>query len=1118
MSWPGRIALGLPIALLAPVLASANPGGAGGAGCIVHHDLAVRLAPGEHRIEAEDSLSWSGDCPAGSLLFSLHRGLAPAVGTDGWALASAGGPGEAGLAERFTLRGPGRSRGPVTLRWSGTIDHPLERMGREYQRGFSETPGTIGPGGLFLGGSTAWYPVVDGALVTFALEVSGLTPPFDVVSSGGRTRHETSADGVRTVAWRSTAPLEEIHLVGGPLVEYSGRHGETDLFVFLRERDDGLAHRYLGALDRYLTMYEQVLPPYPFPAFSVVENFWETGYGMPGFTLLGSRVMRFPFILTSSLPHEVLHNWWGNSVYVAPGTGNWCEGLTAYMADHVFAEHKGEDALYRRATLKKFTDFVRGEKDFPLRAFTSRHSASSEAVGYGKSLMLFHMVRRGLGDEAFLSALRGFAGRFAFRRARFEDLAEAFESAGETSWRPFVGQWVERAGAPKLVLGGTVVRRAPEDVGFTLEFELRQEGVDRPFPLRVPVLVTLGRGAKPVWREIDLSPGSARVSIPCPERPLRIDVDPLFDVMRRLDPLEIPPAVSTVLGADDPLFVLDADAPAGEREAWRELARAWAAPGEPRLAEDDALATLPDGAVFLLGAGNRFAPRIAEGLAAQGVALDEADLHVGDRAFSRADHSLVLVARHPRDPTRAVCWISADPPSAIAGLARKLPHYTRYSWLAFEGDEPTNVGKGLWEPLASPLVRRLAEEPVERGRPPRRRPLIALPPAWDGQALLSIVRALAAPGMDGRGLGTRGLERATAWVERRMRGIGLRPLAGDNLRREWTTADGLPREMTLTNLVGVVPGAGDSPRLPPVLLMAHLDHLGRGWPDVRAGNEGRVHPGADDNASGVAVVLEIGRVLAAEPPRARPVIVAIVTGEEAGRLGSRHLLDRLVADGQRPAACVNLDTVGRLGDRPLTVIGAETAREWRFLFMGVGYTTGLKFAFAREPLDSSDQVSCHEVGVPAVQLFTGAHEDYHRPTDTADKIDAAGLARVAEATWEAITYLAERREPLTSALAGGEGATPAPAPRTARRAALGTVPDFGFPGPGVRVEEVVPGSAAEKAGLRPGDVLLEIDGEEVADLRGYAKLLARRAPGERVRLTIERDGERLDVEATLTAR
>ena len=128
-------------------------------------------------------------------------------------------------------------------------------------------------------------------------------------------------------------------------------------------------------------MYRGLIGPYPYGKFALVENFWETGYGMPSFTLLGPQIIRFPFILSSSYPHEILHNWWGNSVFVDYETGNWCEGLTAYMADHLIQEQRGKGDEYRRDTLQKYRDYVRDGRDFPLTEFRSRHSAATEAVG-----------------------------------------------------------------------------------------------------------------------------------------------------------------------------------------------------------------------------------------------------------------------------------------------------------------------------------------------------------------------------------------------------------------------------------------------------------------------------------------------------------------------------------------------------------------------------------------------------------------------------------------------------------------------------------------------------------------------------------------------------------------
>ena len=178
-----------------------------------------------------------------------------------------------------------------------------------------------------------------------------------------------------------------------------------------------------------------------------MENFWETGYGMPSFTLLGPTVIRFPFILTSSYPHEILHNWWGNSVFVDYSTGNWCEGLTAYMADHLIQEQRGKGEDYRRGTLQKYRNYVKESRDFPLSEFRSRHSAATEAVGYGKTLMGFHMLRLYLGDEDFRSGLATFYRRFRGQRASFGDLQAVLEdtSGKELGW--FFQPWVERPGA-----------------------------------------------------------------------------------------------------------------------------------------------------------------------------------------------------------------------------------------------------------------------------------------------------------------------------------------------------------------------------------------------------------------------------------------------------------------------------------------------------------------------------------------------------------------------------------------------------------------------------------------------------------------------------------------------
>ena len=200
------------------------------------------------------------------------------------------------------------------------------------------------------------------------------------------------------------------------------------------------------------------------------------------------------------------------------------------------------------------------------------------------------------------------------------------------------------------------------------------------------------------------------------------------------------------------------------------------------------------------------------------------------------------------------------------------------------------------------------------------------------------------------------------------------------------------------------------------------------------------------------------------------------------------------------------------------MLGTGTADEWQHIFRGVSFVTGVESRNVPGSAEGSDQWSFIEKGVPAVQIFSGVHGDYHRPSDTADKVDAAGLVKVATFVKESVAYLAyERKEPMTVTIAGAESAPPPPA-AGGRRVSFGSVPDFAFAGPGVKLSGVTPGSPAESAGMKEGDVLLSIDGREVADLRAFSDLLKTLTPGQTVAVVFDRGGEEQTAEVTVKAR
>jgi aminopeptidase N len=312
------------------------------------------------------------------------------------------------------------------------------------------------------------------------------------------------------------------------------------------------------------------------------------------------------------------------------------------------------------------------------------------------------------------------------------------------------------------------------------------------------------------------------------------------------------------------------------------------------------------------------------------------------------------------------------------------------------------------------------------------------------------------------------------------------------------------------NVIGVLPGTNPALNGQALIISAHYDHLGFGWPDARAGAKGKLHPGADDNASGVAVMLEMARLMADAKPD-RSVIFAAFAGEEAGLVGARHYVRTAQAPGAPFAlsghiADLNIDTVGRLADGKVTIFGAGSAREMPFIFMGASAVTGVPAQPVAQEINASDHTAFVEAGVPAVQLFASDAGDYHRPSDTADKIDYAGLSKVAAILKEAVDYLAARPEPLNFSgnASAAQSRSPA-APTTTRRVATGIVPDMTHQGEGVRVSSVQPGSGAENAGLKPGDRLLVLGGVKTANLRALADALKDLRPGQTVDVEFARD-------------
>jgi Tol biopolymer transport system component len=320
------------------------------------------------------------------------------------------------------------------------------------------------------------------------------------------------------------------------------------------------------------------------------------------------------------------------------------------------------------------------------------------------------------------------------------------------------------------------------------------------------------------------------------------------------------------------------------------------------------------------------------------------------------------------------------------------------------------------------------------------------------------------------------------------------------------------------NVVGVV-RAGAADRLPgAVLVGAHYDHLGRGGSGSLEPDSKDIHNGADDNASGTAALLEVARQLAGERDRLRrDVWLVAFSGEESGVLGStaftRHPPEGFAIKDL--VAMLNMDMVGRLRGNLVSVLGGESAEEWKSVVPPICDKALLGCTLSGDGYGPSDHSPFYAAGVPVLHFFTGAHTDYHKPSDDAPGVNAAGGARIAGVVAELARELAGRPERLTykNAPAPGSGGD-----MRSFGASLGTIPEYAGDGrPGVLLAGVRPGSAAEKAGIRRGDLLVELSGTAIRDINDFMFVLRQSKPGEKTTAVVVREGQRVTLEVTFGA-
>jgi hypothetical protein len=329
-------------------------------------------------------------------------------------------------------------------------------------------------------------------------------------------------------------------------------------------------------------------------------------------------------------------------------------------------------------------------------------------------------------------------------------------------------------------------------------------------------------------------------------------------------------------------------------------------------------------------------------------------------------------------------------------------------------------------------------------------------------------------------------------------------------------ADLTPKRSETRNVVGFL-GPAD-PAAEAVVVGAHYDHLGLGMTgSLDPAPDGKVHHGADDNASGVAGLLELARAFKGRPAPRRSLFFVAFGAEEEGTLGSSHFVKAPPRPFDRIVAMFNMDMIGRLRALALDVHGVGTSPAWKPLVEEANRSTGLKLKLHEGGFGPSDHSPFYAAGKPVLFVFTGSHPDYHRPSDTADKIDPDGILRVTGFLEPIVGGIADAPTALAFTQVKGEQEQGAGGARGFRVWA-GGIPDYSEEGIGVKFSGVMPGSPAEKAGVQGGDVLVRFGSKEIRNIYDYTYALGEHKPGDRVVVEVRRAGQAVTLELTLGSR
>lgn len=371
---------------------------------------------------------------------------------------------------------------------------------------------------------------------------------------------------------------------------------------------------------------------------------------------------------------------------------------------------------------------------------------------------------------------------------------------------------------------------------------------------------------------------------------------------------------------------------------------------------------------------------------------------------------------------------------------------------------------------------------------------------------------LASDSLAGRETGTPQELLAADYLRKRMESIGLipkgnagtyyqtftfKPKTDPHSEVEYVSGDST---ITGTNVAGYIDNKADKT----IIIGAHYDHLGMGGNGSLYAEGAAIHNGADDNASGVGVLLKLAESLQDTLTNSNYLFIAF-SGEEMGLLGSNYFCKNPTIDFKKANFMINMDMVGRLReDKTLSISGVGTAPIWKQVLNATN--PGFKLVLSESGVGPSDHTSFYLQDIPVLHFFTGQHKDYHKPSDDAEKLNYEGIKMIGDYIFEVIAELDDSKK-LSFRTTKNESEE---VPRF--KVALGVMPDYLFDGKGMRIDGVTKGRPAFAAGLLKGDIVIQLGDSTITDMMSYMRALSVYEEGNTTKVVVDRKGEKVEAE------